>query len=247
MPPLSMPSTSTSGPPIMKSVWTVESLKPSASASASTAPSDPRRPRDPLAVRDVTGGVLVEQRVEEDDPGLADAGLAVDERDLAEVGGALVGPHLLADDVGARRRRPPRRRARREAQGEVAHDLTVHHQRHGRADDTFGAQPVRGREDLLGRHVDDVRRIPSSVSSAPVSQRDSGIRPTVRSVPGPRKRIASNRRSSSRAARSRRRAMCSCQAATGSGSSSRVAIATASQSRSTSGSPKTAFAQPAFG
>ncbi len=63
--------------------------------------------------------------------------------------------------------------------------------------------------------------IPSTVSSAPVSQRCPSGRPTRRSVPGPTKRTATKLRSSSVAARRRSRAMCSRQAATGSGSSSR--------------------------
>ncbi len=236
MPSFSTPSTSTSGPPIMKSVWTVESLKPSASRSASL---DVVRPldglRDPLSVGDVTGGILVEQRVEEDDPGLPDAGLTVHERDLAEVVGAR---RRSASPRGRRRpppwRPPPRRdpRTKRSVRSRTICPLTA-----------------RG---IVERTTPSVRRrcgvvktssvgmlttwgTPSRLSSAPVSQRDSGISPTVRSVPGPRNRIVSNRRSSSRAARSRRRPMCSCQAATGSGSSSRVAIATASQRRSTSG------------
>ena len=46
--------------------------------------------REAAAERDVAGGVLVEQRVVEDGAERADAALAVDERDLAEAGGAVV-------------------------------------------------------------------------------------------------------------------------------------------------------------
>ena len=45
--------------------------------------------------------VLVEQRVEEDRLELADAAVAVDERDLAQADGALVARGVAAQDVGA--------------------------------------------------------------------------------------------------------------------------------------------------
>ena len=47
--------------------------------------------REPLAEGDVARRVLVQQRVVEDRPELADPALAVDQRDLAEARGALVG------------------------------------------------------------------------------------------------------------------------------------------------------------
>ena len=90
-------------------------------------------------------------------------------------------------------------------------------------------------------------RRPSTVSPPPLRHTDPGIRPTVRSVPGPRKRMLSKARSLSSVARASSFSRCVFQAATGSGSSSRVAAATASQSGSTSGAPNTVCAQPSFG
>src|SRR5450759_311521 len=57
--------------------------------------------RKTAAEGDVAGRVLVEQRVEECEPKLADLRRSVDERQLPEAGGALVGGDLRADDVRA--------------------------------------------------------------------------------------------------------------------------------------------------
>ncbi len=89
--------------------------------------------------------------------------------------------------------------------------------------------------------------IPLAVSNVAQSQLAPGMRPTVRSVPGPRNRIASNPRRLRASARAWSVSACVLHAATGSGSSILVARATASHRRSTSGSPKTCVAQPAFG
>jgi len=75
-------------------------------------------------------------------------------------------------------------------------------------------------------------RSPSTVVKSAACQADEGRRPTVRSVPGPWRRIASNRRSVTFAAtpssfRARVR-----HASAGSGSSSRQMCAIVSQSRS---------------
>ena len=56
---------------------------------------------EPHPVGDVAGRVLVEERVEEERPGLADARLARDERDLAEPVGVLVRRDLAAHEIGA--------------------------------------------------------------------------------------------------------------------------------------------------
>jgi hypothetical protein len=53
----------------------------------------------PAADRDVTRGVLVEQAVAEDEITPADAGVAVDEPNLAEIAGAVVRLDLRADEV----------------------------------------------------------------------------------------------------------------------------------------------------
>ena len=89
--------------------------------------------------------------------------------------------------------------------------------------------------------------MPVSVVKVAQSQRDAGSSPTVRSVPGPRKRIESNRLRVIASARRVSAAVCSCHAATGSGSSSRVAVATTCHRRSTSGTPNTSVAHPSFG
>ena len=99
--------------------------------------------RDSLAPGDVARGVLVEERVEEDDPGLADARVAVDERDLAEEARPLVGRHLLAHGVGAGLRAHLDDLAPLEAQLEAAHDRAAEGERERRAHVALGA--ARGR------------------------------------------------------------------------------------------------------
>ena len=81
----------------MKSMWISDWLTRSPGLVAD-------QEREALAERDVAGGVLVEQRVVEDGVERADAALAVDERDLAEAGRALVAradrAHRLGRGVG---------------------------------------------------------------------------------------------------------------------------------------------------
>ena len=84
----------------MKSVWSDEWLIPGALALLGrerAARWD--RLRDRRAERDVRGGVLVEERVVEDEAGLSDPRAAVDERDLAEPRGAVVARDVRADQV----------------------------------------------------------------------------------------------------------------------------------------------------
>ena len=104
-------------------------------------------------VRDVRARVLVVERLVEGQPGLADAGAAVDERDLAERRAALVRRHLGAHDVGARGRMDVDRVASLEAQLEIANDRAEHRQRARRPDDALRTPPVRRGVHLLGRHV----------------------------------------------------------------------------------------------
>ena len=66
----------------------------------------------------------------------------------------------------------------------------------GRPDDPLGATKVGRREDLFRREVRDVLDA-GLVSNVAHSQRDDSSRPTTRSVPGPRKRTASNPAASS--------------------------------------------------
>src|SRR5205823_4926930 len=77
---------------------------------------------DRLAVRDVTRRVLVEERVEEDDPGLAHPRRPVDERDLAERVRALVPLHVGLDHAGALARPDVDDPAAVEANLEIADD-----------------------------------------------------------------------------------------------------------------------------
>ena len=88
---------------------------------------------------------------------------------------------------------------------------------------------------------------PKVVFASAACQLESGSRPTVRSVPGPRKWIESKRRRLRISARFESLAMCSRQAPIGSGSSSLTVCSIARQRRSTSGSPKIALAQPSVG
>src|SRR4029077_9960056 len=57
------------------------------------------REAEPAAVRDVAGGILVEERVEEGHARLADARRSVDERNLAEPARAVIAVELRLDDV----------------------------------------------------------------------------------------------------------------------------------------------------
>ena len=247
VPSSSSPSTSTSGPPTMKSTCVVESFSPSEVRSSWVRSSPPSNASgSDCAERDVRGRVLVEQRVHERQPCTPHAGVAVDERDLAEVARAFVGLDLLAHDLLAARRLHLDDLAVREAKLEVADDRALDHERERRADRPFGAAQVRAREDLLGRQVRDVRLAPRGLGLGghPARARREADRQVGA---GARNRTASKRRSFSDAARALSVSMCSRQAATGSGSSSRTVDATTSQSRSTSGSPSTSSAQPAFG
>ena len=64
-----------SGEPIMKSVWIEEWLMPRAwRSSGGSSPASVDRLHDRRAERDVRGGVLVEERLAEDEPRLGDAG-----------------------------------------------------------------------------------------------------------------------------------------------------------------------------
>ena len=85
----------------MKSVWMLEWLIAARVALlAETAPARSGRAwRIAVAERDVGRGVLVEERVVEDEPGLADARGPVDERDLAEPRRAVVGRDVRPDQL----------------------------------------------------------------------------------------------------------------------------------------------------
>ena len=176
--------------------------------------------------------VLVEERVEEDGAGPADAALAVDERDLAEPRRAFVLRAAGAQRVGAcrPRSRPPGRP--RSGRGGPSTTRAADVERLRRGDDAVGAQRIGRRCDLLGRQVRvrGRRRRPSACPGVSEANREVGRRPTVRSVPGPSKCSASKRRASIRwPASCSWPSRCS-QAAAASGSSSRSTKTSCSQS-----------------
>ena len=172
-----MPVIFSSSEPIMKSMWIWLSLT-SALALAG-------QEREALPERDVARGVLVEQRVVEDRAELADAALAVDERHLAEPGGALVAGDDRAHHVLRRVGVDLDRAAALEAHAQVAHDRAVdQHERLGGGHVPVRAPRVGRGEDLLRRQVGHVLDAVDGLEAgrlplAPCS------RPIVRSVPGP--------------------------------------------------------------
>jgi hypothetical protein len=104
----------------------------------------------------MTGRVLVEERVEEEGPGLADTRLARDERDLAEPVGVLVRRELAADEVRPLLGLDLDDPSVLEGELEPANDPAAKRERLARADRPLGAARVGRREDLLGRQVRDV-------------------------------------------------------------------------------------------
>ena len=209
--------------------------RPRTAPAASARPSPRRRPRTRRRRR-CGRRRSRRERVVEQQPALVDARVAAHERHLAELrapSSRATWPRTMSASASASTRtiRPPRNSISSPRTSTPSHSS-------GRvdADDALGAAPVGGREDLLGRHVHDAADAVDRVVSVPDFQREPGSRPIVRSVPGPRNRIASNRalgRAAARGARGRRCAPP--RPPLGSGSSSRTAVATASHSRSRSG------------
>src|SRR5205823_6707815 len=111
------------------------------------------RIREAHPVGDVTGRVLVEERVEEKRPGLADTRLVRDQRELTEPIGVLVRRKLAADEVRPLLRVDPDDPAVLEGELEPTEDLAVEGERLARADRPFGTPRVRSGEDLLRRQV----------------------------------------------------------------------------------------------
>ena len=197
MPSASMPSTSTSGPPIMKSVCTVESLQPRShqlvvghAVAAVDAASRSRRRRR-CGRRRSRRRACRRRRCR--------SGRRASRRRRATTSPRYEPPSSVL--ISSRTTSAPVvavTSMTRPASKRIARSRTIcpfDDERHRRADDALGAEAVRRREDLLGRHVDhhlDARR---SSCSEPDVQRDCGISPTKRSVPGPRKRTPSKARS----------------------------------------------------
>ena len=119
-----------------------------------------------VAERDVRRRVLVEQRVVEDGAERPDAALAVDERELAEPGGALVERREAAERAAVLVGVDLDRAAALEAHAQAADDRAVaEHERLRRGDVPVGARGIGGREDLLGRQV---RQVPDPVDGLEV-------------------------------------------------------------------------------
>ena len=233
----------------MTSVCTSERLMPAASRPASSsvggAVDDLRRAEAP---RDVARRVLVEQRLHEQQAGLRDGRVAVDQRDLAEAARVGVDRHLRAHELRALVR-PHLARSARRGTSAPGRGRSAPPRLNGIVVRTraLGAARVGRRVDLLRRHVHDARHA--------AGQRQRRRRPVRGSAaarsPGRCPARGSARRRSAappgRRPRSARRVRCRRHAPPGRGSSSRQTVATASHSRSRSGSPKTASAQPALG
>ena len=120
-------------------------------------PRQVRRVRDRMRVGvadgEVTRGVPVEQRVEEGPAEPADAALPVDERNLAEPRGALVGGAALAQSLRVRVRFDLDRPSAFETDPQAGHERAADVERLGRGNDALGPFGIRGREELLGWEV----------------------------------------------------------------------------------------------
>ena len=122
----------------------------------------------------MAGGVLVEQRVEEDGVERADAPLAVDQRDLAQARGALVAGGVARAATSApssasiRTARPPSNATSRPRMIDAA-DARAAWSRARRRRRASGSGE---REDLLGREVRHVRRCRRPSRSARPCQRE---------------------------------------------------------------------------
>ena len=126
----------------------------------------------------------------------ADPALAVDERELAEPGRAVVLRRDRAQRVRVSSASIADGPAALELDAQPSIDRAVELERPRRAHVPVDAQRVGRREDLLAREVREVAR-PSTVVKSAACQWDERKRPTVRSVPGPWRWIASKRRSDS--------------------------------------------------
>ena len=123
--------------------------------------------------RDVARGVLVEERVEEDRLERADPPLAVDERELAEPGGAVVLRRERAQRLRAAVGVEPHRAAGFELDPDPVDQRAVHLERARRRHVTVDASRVGGREHLLAR---DVREVTQTVDGREVGGVPDGRR-----------------------------------------------------------------------
>ena len=142
--------------------------------------------RDAEAVGDVAGRVLVVERVEERDAGLADARGSVDERELAEVRGTLVARQLSAHDVGALVRLA-RRRSCRPSRSACSPSTTSPSSASGCVERIVpSARRQSGVVKISSVGMFGTYSRPRAVRKSADIQRALASRPTVRSVPGPR-------------------------------------------------------------
>ena len=204
------------------------------------------RLEQPSAVGDMAARVLVEERVQEDEARTSDArspstsatSPSIAAPSSVRICSRTTSTPQLAFTFTAR---PPSKRISR---SRTTSPRTVN----GFVDRTVPS--VRRRSGVVNTSsvgtLTTCRR-PSTVSSSAVDQFERGVSPTVRSVPGPRKRMQSNRRSSSSVARSTSFATCRRHASTGSGSSSRAAETTASRAAPRPARRRRPVAQPSFG
>src|SRR5690606_25434195 len=106
-----------------------------------------------LAERDMTGGVLVEERLVEQYAGLGDGAGGRHQRDLTEALGALVGGQYLVEGLLPLAGPSLDDRATLEAEFEVVDDGAVISQGFGGANHAVNPGSMRRREHLFGRHV----------------------------------------------------------------------------------------------
>ncbi len=153
-PPGSTPSTSISPEPIIQSMWirlrvgaAPRELRLAGRGAALQAGAIG------LADRDVAGGVLVEQRVEEQQPAGGDRRGMRHQRHLAQAAGALVGVEHLRQHVLAGAGRRLDDAPGLEPHGDVADQRAAIGERLGAADVAVHACAVRGGEHLLAGDV----------------------------------------------------------------------------------------------
>ena len=138
----------------MKSMWVTLSFTRERSSSTYER-------RIAVAERDVTDGVLVEERVEERRAQPPDTALAIDERDLAEPRGTVVESSAAAKDLTALVGGDLDGAALLEAHDEPLDDRPVEQRERPRGgDDALGASGIGRGEHLLGGEV---RHVPDAV------------------------------------------------------------------------------------
>ena len=153
VPSAAMPSTSVSAEPIIQSTWMRLRLAPAAASAASSRFWSHEALRIGLAEGDVAGGVLVEERVVEEQAALRDRVGMRDEGHLAQAAGALVRADHALEHRLAGAGAGLGDAAGLEADADVADQGALVGQRLAGRDHALGHGGVGGGEDLLGRDV----------------------------------------------------------------------------------------------